>query len=125
MLCTLLLRSDASFVRPAIPAHRKQDFILVADGEPTFGPLGDIIRARIELLAAWFAPGEAALFFNHACLLLFSWCHLSGKSACFPMRPVDAYWCHFSAKSLAISTNGLIQNDSGLPQGLAGRPAAG
>jgi hypothetical protein len=52
MLCALLLRSDATFVRPAIPAHRKQDFILVADGEPTFGPLGDIIRARIELVAA-------------------------------------------------------------------------
>src|SRR6476660_8562771 len=29
------------------------------------------------------------------------------------MRPVGAYWGHFAAKKPAISTNGLIQNDSG------------
>ena len=46
------------------------------------------------------------------------------KSLCFPMCPGDAYWGHFAAKNVETSTNGLIQNDSGLPQGLPGYAAA-
>ena len=30
------------------------------------------------------------------------------------MRPGDAYWGHFAVKNAETSTNGLIQNDSGL-----------
>jgi hypothetical protein len=40
------------------------------------------------------------------------------------MRPVGAYWGHFAAKNVETSTNSLIQNDSGLAQGLAGCSAA-
>jgi hypothetical protein len=41
------------------------------------------------------------------------------------MRPVGTYWGHFAAKKPAISTNGLIQNDSGLAQGTTCRPPCG
>jgi hypothetical protein len=54
MPCALFLLNDATFVRPAIRAHRQQHFIIIvaADGHPTSGPLGDIVPRRIELLAA-------------------------------------------------------------------------
>src|SRR5215467_7393249 len=55
-------------------------------------------------------------------LLLFSWGHLLRKSACFSMCRGSAEWGHIPAKSFAISTNGLIQNDSGLSREPRNRP---
>src|SRR5262249_52893155 len=49
------------------------------------------------------------------------WCHLLWKSVCFSMCAGNTYWCHFSAKSFAISTNGLVQNDSGRASALRRR----
>src|SRR6516164_779709 len=46
------------------------------------------------------------------------WCHLSRKSACFPMRRGSAQWCHFSAKNLVISTNGSTCSESSRGSGL-------